>query len=265
MKHLTVNGADLACVDCGSGAPLVLVHGFPLNHAMWGEQIRALSAKRRVIAPDLRGFGASGPPGDKLTMDQFADDLAALLDGLGVAEPVALCGLSMGGYVAWQFWHRHRARLRALILCDTRAAADTPETAANRLLLAERVMREGPASILETMLPRLTAASTAQRRPEVIEALRQMILTCDPKAIAAASRGMAERPDMTPLLCHIDLPTLVLVGECDAISTPGEMRAIADAIPGSRFRTVASAGHIAPMENPAEVSAAIGAFLAELG
>ena len=106
--------------------PLLLVHGFPLDHTMWAAQIEAISSRCRVIAPDLRGFGRSPPAGERTTMEQFADDLAGLLDAIGISEPVVYCGLSMGGYIGWQFWRKHANRLRGLILCDTRATADSP-------------------------------------------------------------------------------------------------------------------------------------------
>src|SRR5579884_2617332 len=137
----TVNGIRLAYSDMGQGAPcVVLVHGFPLNRSMWDPQIGTLRASWRVLAPDLRGFGASGagPPGP-LTMDQHADDLAALLDALGIREPVVYCGLSMGGYVGFAFWRRHPHRVRAFVLADTRAYADTPEILRNRQAQLEAI------------------------------------------------------------------------------------------------------------------------------
>jgi 3-oxoadipate enol-lactonase len=181
---------------------------------------------------------------------------------LAIREPVVLCGLSMGGYIAFQFWRRYAARLRGLILCDTRAAADTPEVVAARHGMAERVLREGPASLVENMLPRLFAETTQRQRPQVIERLRQVMTSGDPRGIAAAARGIAERPDMTPLLGQIRCPTLVLVGQSDVISTPAEMRGIAEAIPGAKFVEISAAGHLAPLENAAEVNAAIAKFLA---
>ncbi len=131
MNNCTINGARLAFVNSGTGAAILLVHGFPLDHTMWEGQIEGLSARRRVIAPDLRGFGQSGVSEGIVEMGQFADDLAALLDFLGIGDTV-LCGLSMGGYIALEFWRRHGKRLRGLILCDSRAVCDTPEAAANR-------------------------------------------------------------------------------------------------------------------------------------
>jgi len=264
MKTLDVNGVELATVDSGAGAPVVLVHGFPLDHAMWDAQLEALSRAYRVIAPDLRGFGRSGVTEGKVTMEQFADDLAALLDRLGIEEPVVLCGLSMGGYVAWQFWRKYAPRLRALVLCDTRAVADAPEAARGRLETADRVLREGPAPLADAMLPKLLPESSRKRNPHVADSLRRVILATDPRGIAAAARGMADRPDVTGLLGQIRCPTLVLVGRLDRFSTPDEMRAIADAIPGARFVPIAEAGHMSPMENPDAVNAAMLRFLAEL-
>jgi 3-oxoadipate enol-lactonase len=264
MRTLTVNGVELALVDCGRGTPLVLVHGFPLDHSMWSAQIEALREECRVIAPDLRGFGRSGVSAGTVSMEQFADDLAALLDGLKVRQPIALCGLSMGGYIALQFWRKYAARVRGLILCDTRAAADSPEAAAGRREMAQRVLREGPAPLVDTMIPRLFAPATREKHPEVVDALRRVMLGTNPRGIAAAADGMAERPDATPLLGSIDCPSLVIVGQQDVISPPEEMRAIARAIPHARLLEIAGSGHMTPLENPGEVTAALREFLAGL-
>jgi pimeloyl-ACP methyl ester carboxylesterase len=269
MKTLTVNGVRLATVDRGSGPPVLLVHGFPLDHSMWEGQIEALSGRFRVIAPDLRGFGQSGErclPSfpDTITMDQFADDLAALVDALGVGGPVVLCGLSMGGYIAFAFCRKYPARLRGLILCDTRAAADAPEAAAGRLETAERVLREGPGFVADSMLPKLLAPDTLAGRPEIVAAVRKVILATDPRGIAAALRGMRERPDSTPLLAQIACPTLVVVGQEDGLSPPETMQALARQIPNSRFVTIPGAGHLSPVEQPAATTAAITGFLDSL-
>lgn len=264
MKLLKVNGIDLATIDRGRGLPLMLVHGFPLDHTMWRAQIEALSEHCRVIAPDLRGFGRSGVTEGKVTMQQFADDLAALVHELEVEQPVVFCGLSMGGYVAWQFWQKYASRTRGLILCDTRATADRPQIAAERLKTARQVIREGPAPLVKAMIPKLFAEATARARPELIESLRRVILSTDPKGIAAAARGMAQRPDATGMLGRIDCPALVLVGEYDALSTPAQMQSVADAIPAARCVQIAGAGHMAPIENPKQVNQAILAFINDL-
>lgn len=261
MNRILANGIELNVRQQGQGQPLLLVHGFPLDHTMWHEQIDGLSSVCRVIAPDLRGFGGSGTTAGTVTMEQLADDLAALLDALEVAEPVALCGLSMGGYVAWQFWHRHRRRLGSLILCDTKASADSPEAARARLESADRVLTEGAGFLADSMLEKLFAPTTDSEQPELVEATRQVILATAPEGLAAALRGMAERADATSWLPRIDVPTLVVCGRHDAIASVEEMRGLAAQIPGAHFREISLAGHLAPLENPAETNLAIREFL----
>jgi pimeloyl-ACP methyl ester carboxylesterase len=261
MPQVKVHEIDLHYVERGRGTPLLLVHGFPLDHTMWQGQIDGLSDKFRLIAPDLRGFGQSGVTPGLATMQLMADDLATLLARLEISQPVVLCGLSMGGYVAWQFALRHRERLTRLILCDTRAVADTTEAAANRIALADRVQRDGPAFIADSMLPKLFAPETLQAKAPCVEQTRHTILRTSPQGIAAASRGMAQRPDMTDRLGQFDLPALVLCGQHDAISTPEEMRGIAQRMPQARFVEIAGAGHMAPLERPAEVNATIRELL----
>jgi len=262
MTRYAVGSIALNVVVAGSGPPLVLVHGFPLDHRMWQAQIEALADEHLVIAPDLRGFGASDVTPGTVTMQQMADDLAALLDVLAVGQPVTLAGLSMGGYVAWQFALRHRPRLARLILCDTRAQADTPEAAAGRLALADRVVAEGAAVVAETLLPRLFAPSTYTQRPALVAATREVILRTNPEGIAAALRGMAQRPDVRPQLREIEVPALVLGGEEDAISPPEEMQQIAQALPRGMWVPIPQAGHMAPCEQPQQVNQAIRQFLA---
>ncbi|HEX3655506.1 MAG TPA: alpha/beta fold hydrolase [Pirellulales bacterium] len=246
----------------GSGRPLVLLHGFPLDHTMWEAQLEFFSTGWRVIAPDLRGFGSSVVTPGQVTMEQMADDCRGLLDALEIAGPVTLCGLSMGGYVAWQFARKYPDRLSRLVQCDTRAIADSPEAAANRQKLAEHVLSAGTEALAVAMLPKLFAPTTAQQRPEVVKAVRAMIAMAPPAGAAAAQSGMAVRPDVTAELAGIRVPTLLVVGAHDAISPPDEMRAIAQAIAGARLQVIEEAGHMAPMEQPAEVNRAIAEFLA---
>lgn len=261
MKRVSVRGVDLSVCDQGRGVPILFVHGFPLDHTMWQPQIEEFSRTHRVIAPDLRGLGASGATPGRVTMDDFADDLAALLGSLHVSGPVIFCGLSMGGYIAWSFLRRHPHRLRGLILCDTRAAADSPEGMRARQEMARAVLERGPAHVFDAMSSRLFAANTPQRLPHVVEQVRRMMLGGDPRGIAAAALGMAERTDATELLPRITVPTLLIVGEEDRISPPTEMQAIAAAIPGAEFVRVPGAGHMAPLENPQAVNAAMRRFI----
>lgn len=261
LKQIAIPGVTLSVKDVGQGVPILFVHGFPLDHTMWREQIADLSRDFRCVAPDLRGFGKSSVTEGKVTMEQFADDLAALLDAMTITEPVVLCGLSMGGYIAWQFARRHADRLRGLILCDTRAVSDSADAAANRLKLAEDVLRTGPELVANAMLPKLLADREANRRTELKDELRRVILATDPRGIAAASRGMAERADARPWLATIDVPTLVLVGEQDVISTPVEMSEIAAALPQSTFHVIPDSGHLAPLENPDAINLSLQNFL----
>lgn len=262
MPKVQAGQIELEVVRRGAGTPLLLVHGFPLDHSMWNAQIERLSSRFQVIAPDLRGFGGSQVIGGTATMEQMADDLAAMLDALDVDETVVLCGLSMGGYVGFQFWRKHRERLRGLVLCDTRAIADTPEGAAGRLKLAETVLRDGNGSLAEAMLPKLFAPATIEREKVMVESQRRTILAAPREGVAAALRGMAARPSAVDYLPQISLPTLVAVGSDDAISAPDEMRGIASAIPAAEFVVIPHSGHMTPLENPTAFDAAIERFLA---
>jgi pimeloyl-ACP methyl ester carboxylesterase len=224
---------------------------------MWAGQLDALSRSWRVIAPDLRGFGRSDVTSGTVTTEQFADDLAALLDVLAIRESIVFAGLSMGGYIAWQFWQRHVARLGALILCDTRAAADTPETARGRLVSAEQVLSQGLQGLADTMLGKMFAEETVRTQPDIVAATRRVMLGTSPEGVAAALRGMAARPDMTSVLSRINVPTLLMCGEHDIISPSSEMRGIAAAIPNARFIEIPHAGHLSPLEQPQFVNSAI--------
>lgn len=261
MKSIEFSGATFRVVDEGAGPPLVLLHGFPLDHTMWRHQVAFFAARHRVIVPDLRGFGGSGGQRDVVRMEDFADDVAGLLDELEVTEPVTLAGLSMGGYIAFQFWHRHAARLQRLILCDTRSVADQPEVARGRQQMAERVLVEGPRLVADAMLGRLIYDALPASHRLLVDELRGVIERTDRRAIAAAQRGMALRPDVTSWLSQIQVPTLVVCGERDLISPLGEMQTLAAAIPGSCWAPIADAGHLAPLEQPEAVNRVLDDFL----
>jgi 3-oxoadipate enol-lactonase len=261
MPRIGAGQISLNVVERGSGPPLLLVHGYPLDHSMWQGQIEAFADRCRVIAPDLRGFGESDATPGTVTMAQMADDVAGLLDALSVKEPITFCGLSMGGYVAWQFALRHRSRLARLIQCDTRAIADSPDAAEGRRKMADRVLAEGPHVAADALIPKLFAPATFQQQPQIVEATRQVILQTRPDGIAAALRGMAERPDVTARLGEFDVPALLIGGQHDAISPADEMRQIAAKMPDARFVEIANAGHMAPLEQPAAVNAAMREYL----
>lgn len=255
-----INGIRLHTREYGQGAAVLLIHAFPLSGAMWQPQVEALADDYRLIVPDLRGFGNSEVPPGPYAMETLAEDLAALLDVLGVPQ-VGIVGLSMGGYVALALLRRYPQRVRALVLCDTRATPDTDEARAGRELNAQLAETQGASAIAEKMLPNLLAPGAA---PELRAHLRQIIERNQPQGIAGALRGMAMRPDSAELLPHLSIPVLLLVGAQDSLSPPAEMRTLQQAIPGSQLVEIPGAGHLANVENPAAFNAALGAFLGSI-
>ena len=252
-------------VDRGEGPTVLLVHGFPLDHQMWDQQIEALEPGYRVIAADLLGFGNStSTPRESVSMAEFADELAVMLDALGVTDKIIFCGLSMGGYIGWEFWRRHADRLQALILCDTRAAGDDPATAKGRQMAATQVLQAGSGSMIEAMIPRLFAASSRQSMPDVVAATRARMEQVPAWSIAAAQRGMATRDDFRDQLPSISIPALIVCGDQDEITPAEEMQEIADQLPQASFVEIANAGHMAPLEQPAAVNHALLDFLSSV-
>jgi len=259
----SIHGISLAYTDAGRGTSVVLLHGFPLDRSMWDAQVEALAPRFRVIVPDQRGFGESPAPPGPLSMDRLADDVAALLDHLRLRRAV-VCGLSMGGYVAFAFARRHADRLQGLVFCDTKAVADSPEARTGRAEMIELVAAKGLEPVADRMLPRLLAPATLQRRPEVAELVRRMILRAPPDGVRGALQGMADRPDSTPLLPTLRCPALFVVGAQDALSPPEEAGGMCARVPNGRLVVVPDAGHLAPMESPAAVNAALAEFLGGL-
>jgi 3-oxoadipate enol-lactonase len=264
MQHVAVSNGMLNVYAQGKGSPLLFVHGFPLNNAMWHLQTEPFSKKYRVIVPDLRGFGESSVTPGTVTMEEMADDLHGVLHGVWVDKPVVFCGLSMGGYVAWQFFRKYRPQLRALILCDTRANADTPDGAAGRHKFADTVLANGSQAAADAMLPKLMSPKTMERWPDLVANVQSMMLRNKPAGIAAAALGMAARPDCTDLLPQIDVPTLLICGQDDQVTPPAEMQKMAEAIPQAQFVQIPNAGHLSPLENPDAVNGAINRFLISL-
>jgi 3-oxoadipate enol-lactonase len=263
VQRMTVNGVSLAVEVRGNGPAVLLIHGYPLDRTLWAPQLAGVEG-HRLIAPDLRGLGLSDAPDLGYSMPTYADDLAALLEALQVDE-VVLVGLSMGGYVAFEFLRRHRARVRALVLFDTRADADQPEVRRARDQQASLAREQGAAAVAAHLLPRMLAPGAAQSMPHVVERVRGMMLAAPVAGIAGALAAMRDRSDSTALLATLeDLPTMIVVGEEDAM-TPVELaRAMASAVPGARLEVVPDAGHLPPLEAPAVVNALLADFLKSL-
>ena len=241
---------------------MLFLHAFPLNKSMWnGEMTTLLSEERyRLVCLDWPGFGESDIVSQVSTMDMLADDVAGLMDMLGMQDAV-LCGLSMGGYVAFAFLRKYPQRVKALILADTRPAADTDEAKANREHVARLAEEQGIEAIADLQVPKLLAEYTLQHHPEVELRVRQMIAATTQQGIAAAARGMAERLDSTDLLAGITCPTLVIVGEQDALTPPAMAQEYAAQIPNAQLVTIPQAGHLSNLEQPEAFVQLVSSFL----
>jgi pimeloyl-ACP methyl ester carboxylesterase len=252
----------LAHADVGRGLPVVLLHAFPLNRTMWEPQIAALFGECRCIAPDLRGFGDS-PRSGPYSMDRYADDVVALLDALQIDRAV-VGGLSMGGYIALALWRRHRNRIRALVLADTRSGADNDEGKQKRGELIALAQSEGSAAVADRQVTGLLGKSTREKQPELVDRIRSIMAGESPDGIVGALEAMRNRPDSTPLLAGIDVPTLIVVGDEDVLTPPKEARAMHAAIRGSRLEVIPGAGHLSNLERPAAFNAALSDFVGSL-
>ncbi len=259
MTRARINGIEMAYDDVGKGQPVLLLHGFPFNRTMWRGQVEALHGSYRFITPDLRGHGETEVT-ETATMDEMAEDVAALLDELKI-ESAVVCGLSMGGYVTLAFYQKFPERVRALILADTRPQSDTDEAKATREQQALKALQEGMAPIADGLAPKLLAEETFEELPEVVARLREMMLGMDARGTAAALRGMAARKDQSARLRKIDVPTLVIVGSRDAITPPEVSHEMQSEIHGSRLEIMEGAGHVSNLERPAEFNRALQEFL----
>jgi 3-oxoadipate enol-lactonase len=259
-RRLTVNGVSLAVEVRGDGPAVLLIHGYPLDRSIWTHAMAELDGFRR-IALDLRGMGRSDAPDLGYSIETYAGDLAALLDTLGIEETV-LCGLSMGGYIAFEFLRRWRHRVRGLVLMDTRAEADTPDGMRARDAAAVSAREHGTAAMADELLPRMLSPATLTGSPEVVDRVRAMLAAAPVAGMVGALGAMRDRPDSTELLATLaGLPTLVLVGEHDALTPPSQVRGLAGAIPGARLVVVPGAGHLPPIERPAVTTQVLLEFL----
>ncbi len=276
---MSLSGIEIAYDDVGSGPAVVLLHGYPFDRSMWREQIDLLSARGfRVVAPDLRGMGEMS---GKLqfvadaeretqrqaeanrtitTMADMARDVAALMEELNI-DAAAICGLSMGGYVAFEFAHLFPTRVRALVLAGTRAPADNEQEKLVREQQAQRILAEGMKGIAAATVPKLLAPRTLAEKPDVVTRVREMILRADPRGAAAAQRGMAVRRDYSRDLPGLDVPTLVIVGREDPIRPVADAEFMHRMIPNSRLEIIEDAAHMTNMEQPEVFNRAMLSFL----
>lgn len=259
----TLHQVTLGYDDQGDGPPIVFLHGFPHDRSLWAHQRAALSTRARCIVPDLRGFGESSPDGP-YSMDQYADDVVGLLDWLEIDDAI-VCGLSMGGYVAMAMWRRHPERLRGLVLCDTRATADTDAARETRDELIALAKASGASAIAARQLPGMVGKSTRAARPMVDETMRAMMSRQPVAGMVGALTALRDRPDSQSTLASISVPTLVVVGEDDVITPMRDAQAMMALLPSAatpRLECIAGAGHVSCLERPAAINFVLAEFLA---
>jgi 3-oxoadipate enol-lactonase len=264
MPSKTLNNTTMHFEESGTGRALVLLHGFPLDSRIWEPQRQGLSDRHRVITPDLRGFGKSGLAIRPFSLEDLADDIHALLAELG-ALPAALGGLSMGGYVALAYVKKYPTDLSALLLLDTKAEGDTPDGKQARDKMIELARTKGAKAVADQMMPKMLSPDTLEHRPNVVKSLREVMDSQPPQTIAAALAAMRDRPDHSGNLPSISVPTLIIVGESDAITPPPVAESMHKAIPRSQLVIIKGAGHMTPMEQPQQVIDALRRFLQGIG
>ena len=263
MKIKT-RGFEMAYEDTGgSGVPILLVHGFPLDRTLWAEQLGELSKVARVIVPDLRGFGESAMPASSVTVDTYADDLSGLLDAL-VIKNVVVAGLSMGGYVAFAFYRKNPHRVRGLILANTKAGADSAEGKKGRDDNAVLAREKGSAAIAERMLPKMLTPKTAAERPSLVTSVNAMMSRQSVDGVVGALMAMRDRPDSTPTLAQISVPTLIITGAEDNLIPPKESELMRDGIHGAKLVVIPGAAHLSNVEQPEAFNRAVHDFLKSL-
>jgi len=275
-----LSGVQIGFDDTGSGTPVLFIHGFPHDRSLWDDQCSALSTHVRCIAPDLRGFGESSatvsetgePPvvgsgtSESVSIDQYADDLAQLLVHLDVKQAV-VCGLSMGGYVAMAVWRRHPHLVRALVLCDTKAGADTDEGRKKRNELIALAEREGSDAVAAAQITGMLGKTTRDKRPDIVARTEAMMRRASVAGIVGALTAMRDRPDAKSTLSTVTVPTLVVVGDEDVLTPVAEALGIMSALSPeatAKLEVVQGAGHASCMERPAAVTHVLADFLAAL-
>ena len=263
FRHIQSGDAEIVYWVLGDGPAIVLLHPFPVNHEFWLPVAEVLSWRYRVIMPDLRGHGESGIGEGPATMDKHAADIAHVMDDADVGR-APLIGVSIGGYALFEFWRKHRGRVAALGLCNTKAPADNTEARALRLQAAKDVLDHGTEPFLQSMVQRLLGKTTLETRPDLVDGALRMMRQMSPEDIAQVQRGMAERPDSTDTLKTINVPTLLITGDEDILTGINEADLMRQHIAGSQVRVIPKAGHYSPWEQPEEVTRLLCQFLDSL-
>ena len=260
MPTLKSNDAELFYEVQGDGPAVVVLHAFPADHELWLPAAQILTSRYRVILPDLRAHGASEAGEGPVTMEKHAADLIRILDDAEVGR-AAFAGVSIGGYILFEFWRRYQGRVASLALIDTKAQPDTDQARANRLKTATEVLETGVEPFVDSMIPKLLGETTRRTRPDLVDAARKQMLKMSPQDISLVQRGMAERPDSVPTLKTINVPTLVAVGDEDIVTTSADAELMRQNIPSAQMKTIPRAGHFAVWEQPEDAGRILRQFL----
>lgn len=260
MQRVHSDDAEIYYDVAGAGPPVVLLHPFPVHHEFWLPVAKLLSPRYRLIMPDLRAHGESGPGDGPATMRKRAFDIACVMDAAGV-DRAPLVGVSIGGYTIFEFWRQFPSRTTALVLANTKAPADNPEARADRFKVADDVLDGGSEQFFEGFLTKVLGETTRRSRPDLVEGVLRMMRKMSAEGVAATQLGLAERPDSIPTLKTIKVPTLIITGDEDRMTGLPEAELMKQNISGAQLKVVAKAGHYSPWEQPQEVGRLLRQFL----
>jgi pimeloyl-ACP methyl ester carboxylesterase len=263
LWQIKSDDAEIVYRTLGEGTPVILLHPFPANHEFWLPVAEALSTRYRLILPDMRGHGDSDVGDGPATVEKHAADIARVMDHAEIGR-APLVGVSIGGYALFEFWRRHRGRVAALALCNTKAPADSAEARAGRVQAANDVMERGTEPFFQSMIPRLLGKTTREARPDLVEGALRMMRKMSPQDVAQVQRGMAGRPDSVDTLKTINVPTLLVTGDEDILTGVNEAELMRQHISGSQLRVIPKAGHYSPWEQPEEAGKLLRQFLERL-
>ncbi len=263
MPRVISGDAEIAYQTLGSGSPIVLLHPFPANHEFWLPIAERLATHYQLILPDLRGHGDSEIGEGPATMDKHAADVAKVCDDAGVGRGI-FAGVSIGGYTLFEFWRKFRERVSALILCNTKAQADTAEARAARLKSAEDVLKSGPEQFIESMIPKLIGATTRETRPDLVERARNMMKKMSAEDISQVQQGMAVRADSVATLKTINVPTLVVAGDEDGLTPVADAELMRQNLAKCELRVLNHAGHYGVFEQHKAAATVMQEFLGSL-
>lgn len=262
MLKTTIRGIQLAYEDKGKGQPIVFIHGHPFNRSMWQQQVDYFQTKYRLILPDLRGYGETAVTTPRVMLDEMALDIVHLLDTLAIDKAI-FCGLSMGGQILLDLYRLFPQKVQALIIVDSDARGETPETQQKRLAKAAAILKKGMRQHTEETIHQYIA-KTSMTNPAVYEPLYKMMSNTAPEGAAAAHRGRADRRDHTEMLKTITAPALIVVGSEDFFTPLPVARIMSDGIPGAQLAVIDNAGHLPNMEAPESFNTIVAGFLESL-